>query len=195
VYLFRSLHGGTVVEQRNKGYWVSIVALITAIISLIAASIPLVSPFTFSWIEQRNKTSLLSLIPANIRSTCSTDTSEDFKDAAFSFECFPKGVTVLRVAQFKSSKGLYAHYNKAVKKARVPRGGRKAETDCTKKAPSEAPWAYSDSAADEGRKLCYLDNKLARMEWTNNEKTLYAYLIGVNSNFKSPAAVWEKLPF
>jgi hypothetical protein len=184
-----------VADGQNKGFWLAVIALVTAIASLITATLPLISPVTLSWMERRRDANLLSKLPSEIRETCTTDSSEDFADAVRSIECFPKGARILRVAQYNSARTLYKHYNRELEKSRIPRDSGNEKYDCTTKGPSENFWPEPEYGAAIGREFCSFDKRVARIDWTNNGELLYAYLIGNDKEFKRIGSIWTDLPF
>jgi len=91
-------------KTSDKKNTLAVIALITASLSLLTAALPYVRPYIQPLQDRRARSILLSYMPAKVRTTCTTDTSDDFRDAVVSIECDAKGVTIVRVGLYRDSK-------------------------------------------------------------------------------------------
>lgn len=161
-------------ESSSRGQtWVSILALLTALVSLLVALLPLANDFLRTFAERREVEKLMSYTPATIRSTCSADTSDSFRDALAALECYPEGFVIFRLATYKDTKSLYGRYNKRLEDLDITKG--KSGDHCKGNEGGEGTWWFGDDAKRAGRYVCYMDREgTAWYEWTNSYLHLYA---------------------
>jgi hypothetical protein len=160
----------------------AIIALITALVALsaqlfnlTATTFPYWKPFVQPFQERRAKSTLLSYLPGEARPTCTTDTSDDFRDAVVSVECKSEGTTVVRVSLYEDSKHLYAHYRETLRKAQIVyRQGK----GCAEGVSSETRYIEEDTDIPLGRLACWHEHdKVARLEWTVSDVNVEAYAL------------------
>ena len=179
----------------RSGRAVAFLALITAIIALTAqlfnlsvTTFSIWKPFVQPFQEKRARSILLSYLPAETRPTCTTDTSDDFRDAVTSLECKSKGTTVVRVGLFEDSKQLYRHYRETLRRAHIEyRQGK----GCDEGVSSETRYIEGDTGIPLGRRACWRErDKVARLEWTVSEVNVEAYALSTD-DIKSLFEWWQ----
>lgn len=176
-------------KTSDKKNTLAVIALITASLSLLTAALPYVRPYIQPLQDRRARSILLSYMPAKVRTTCTTDTSDDFRDAVVSIECDAKGVTIVRVGLYRDSKSLYAHYRETVRKAHLEyRDGK----GCERGESSERSYVEADTNTALGRFACWIDDpdKVSRMEWTVSDINAQAYAF-FTGDLKSLYKWWE----
>jgi hypothetical protein len=174
-------------NERNKGR----IALITAIIGLIAASIPLISKFGDSDPERRDQEKLLSSVPDEIRPSCSADTTDYFRTASAAIECEANDLDILRVALFKDTLSLNAFYAKARRGRKIDSG---TGTTCAE-GTAEESWGFDGSPVAQGRYFCYVDNEHAWIEWTQTKLRIYAYAVRGDDDLAALYKWWHNFNF
>ena len=175
-------------RSSNKRNTVAVIALITALFSLTTAALHYVRPFIEPLQQRRNSSILLSYLPEKVGSTCTTDTSDDFRAAVVSLECSAKGTTVVRVSSYENSKRLYAHYRETLKGAHVAeRSGR----GCDKGVNSESRYYDLETNVPLGRLACWREpDNAARIEWTVSDVNVQANALSTG-DLKSLYKWWE----
>jgi hypothetical protein len=179
-------------SRRRSGHknYVAVIALVTALISLFTAALPHIVEFIQPVQEKRARSTLLSYLPAKVRSTCTTDTSDDFPDALASVECDARGVNVVRVGLYGDSASLYAHYHQTLKKVGLK---QRQGPGCDEGQRSESNYSAGDVKSSLGRYVCWIDgpDKVARLEWTVSDISVQAYAFSSSKDLRSLHKWWQ----
>jgi hypothetical protein len=174
------------------------VVLLVVIVTIVAKSgtspstgaVATTSPPTTEPVEERN--ALLAVVPDNIEATCQMYDRDELLGESLAFmQCSSAGVRFVRLALYQGKDSLDRTYWDRVMKAGLSKDyGR---NNCTDNKPSESAWRYQGKSGDAGRYFCYRDsNGDARIEWTYDEATIYAYASRTDDNIKALYQWWFK---